>query len=230
MNTTAKKPCVSCGVSLNAGAQFCHACGTPQRAERKAIPLPLIVLTGFAIVVVVAIVAYNAGRSAASSDGGAPFASSMGGATAGAPDISSLSPREQADRLFEIVMTAHEQGDFDRVSQFASMALQAYDLLGPLDADAHYHVGLMSAITGDAPEALARVDSIRSTAPNHLLATMLRNSVAQMQGDSAMVAESQQKFLEDYETEMATDRLEYQLHERAIENFKARVEGTTGGM
>ena len=195
------------------------------------MPLPVFVLVGFVIVVVVAIVAYNAGRSAGSSSaGGAPLAPGMGGTPAGAPDISSLSPREQADRLFEIVMTAHEQGDFGRVSQFASMALQAYDLLGPLDADAHYHVGLMSAITGNAPEALARVDSIWSTAPNHLLATMLRNSVAQMEGDSAMVVESQQKFLEDYDTEITTDRLEYQLHERAIENFRARVEGTTGGM
>jgi hypothetical protein len=140
-----------------------------------------------------------------------------------------MSPREQADRLFDVVMTAHEQGDFGRVDQFASMALQAYGMLGPLDADAHYHVGLMSAITGDAAEARARIDSMRSVVPNHLLATMLSATVAQMESDAAAVSTAERKFLQDYDAEVATDRVEYQMHERAITNFKARVEAVEGG-
>lgn len=193
------------------------------------MPLSVLVLGAFAVVVVVAIVAYNAGRSAAPSaaSSGAPSSSSMG--AAGAPDISNLSPREQADRLFEVVMTAHENGDFARVDQFASMAVQAYGMLGPLDADAHYHVGLMSAITGDVTEARARVDSIRGAVPNHLLATMLTATVAQMESDSVAAAEAQQKFLRDYEAEIATSRVEYQMHDRAIANFKARSETPENG-
>ena len=229
MNTTAKKACTSCGASLSATAQFCHACGTQQGLERKTVPLPVLVLVGFAIVVVVAIVAYNAGRSASLGPGSVPAGSAMGSSAGGPPDISNMSPREQADRLFEVVMTAHEQGDFGRVDQFATMALQAYGMLGPLDADAHYHVGLMSAITGDASEARARIDSMRSAVPNHLLATMLSATVAQMESDSAAVSAAERKFMQDYEAEIGTSRVEYQMHERAITNFKARVEAVEGG-
>ncbi len=229
MNTTAKKSCTSCGTSLSATAQFCHACGVQQGAERKSVPLPALVLVGFALVVVVAIVAYNAGRSASSGPPGSPAGTAMGSTAGGPPDISNMSPREQADRLFDVVMTAHEQGDFGRVDQFASMALQAYGMLGPLDADAHYHVGLMSAITGDAAEARARIDSMRSVVPNHLLATMLSATVAQMESDAAAVSTAERKFLQDYDAEVATDRVEYQMHERAITNFKARVEAVEGG-
>ena len=126
-------------------------------------------------------------------------------------------------------MTAHEQGDFGRVDQFATMALQAYGMLGPLDADAHYHVGLMSAITGDASEARARIDSMRVAVPNHLLATMLSATVAQMESDSAAVAAAERKFMQDYDAEIAVSRIEYQMHERAITNFKTRVEAVEGG-
>jgi len=231
MNDTAKKPCTSCGASVNAGARFCHACGAQQGAQSKAMPLPALVLGAFAIVVVVAIVAYNAGRSAGPSSGavGVPSSSAMGTAPGAPPDISNMSPREQADRLFDVVMTAHENGDFAQVDQFASMALQAYGALGPLDADAHYHVGLMSAITGNVEQARARIDSMRSAVPNHLLATMLTATVAQMESDGGAVSEAQQKFLQDYDAEIATNRVEYQMHERAIANCKTRVEAPAGG-
>jgi hypothetical protein len=140
-----------------------------------------------------------------------------------------MSPREQADRLFELVMTAHEQGDFARVNQFTPMALQAYDMLGPLDADAHYHVGLMSAISGNIEETLARADSIVSAAPDHLFALMLRNSVAQLQGDSSTSKAAQQRFLQVYDAQMATGRQEYLLHSRALDAFRSQALGSTGG-
>ncbi len=140
-----------------------------------------------------------------------------------------MSPSEQADRLFELVMTAHEQGDFGRVNQFTPMAFQAYALLGPLDPDAHYHVGLMSAISGNVDEALARADSIATTVPDHLFALMLRNSVAQLQGDSAASDAAQQRFLALYDAQVATGREEYQLHSRALDSFRTQILGTTGG-
>lgn len=227
MNAAAKSPCTSCGAPLNQGARFCHACGAPQAVERKPLSIPLIAAIGFVVVVVVAIASYSAGRSAGSA--AAPRGSSFSSGGGAAPDISSLSPREQADRLFEVVMTAHEQADFARVSQFAPMALQAYGLLGTLDPDAHYHVGLMSAITGDIEGASAQVDSMRSVVPNHLLATMLSASVAQMQGDSVAGLEAERKFLRDFDAEVATNRVEYQLHDRAIQNFRTRAQASVTG-
>jgi hypothetical protein len=58
----------------------------------------------------------------------APFA---GGAAAGGPppDISSMSPRERFDRLYNRIMTAAENGDEETVTNFSPMALSAYTML-----------------------------------------------------------------------------------------------------
>jgi hypothetical protein len=182
-------------------------------------------------VVVVAVVAYSAGKSSGSAGApattaAAPFAGNAGGV---APDISNMTPREQADRLFNLVMTAHEQGDVARMTQFAPMAVSAYSALGQLDPDAHYHVGLISAITGDLDQALARADSMEAQVPGHLLASMLRNSVAQMQGDQEASRAAQRAFLEHYDAQITTGRQEYIDHQRSIEPFKTQAEANVGG-
>jgi hypothetical protein len=176
---------------------------------------------------VVAIAAYSVGRASA---GGAARTAGAPAASGGAPpDISSMTPLEQADRLFELVMTAHEQGDMARVNQFLPMAFQAYANLGTLNADQHYHIGLMNAISGHAADALARVDSIRATQPNHLLATMLRHSVAQLQGDSTAASAALRKFSGDYDAEMAKNLIEYQLHGNSLDAFREQARRAPGG-
>lgn len=226
MNATAKKPCSKCGASINASAQFCHACGAKQGAESKPLSPGLIGLVALAVVVVVAVIAYGVGKS--SNPGGAATSVAAGG-TGAMPDLSSMSPREQADRLFNRVMTAHEAGDVAQMNQFAPMALTAYDMLGPLDPDAHYHVGLVQAITGNAGGALARADSMDAQVPHHLLASMLRNSVAQMSGDAAASLAASRDFLEHYDEQIVTGRQEYIDHQRGIEMFKSDAESRVGG-
>jgi len=226
MNATAKKTCSNCGASINASAQFCHACGAKQGAEAKPLSPGLIGLVALAVVVVVAVIAYGVGRSSTP----AGTAASMPGGGAGElPDLSSMSPREQADRLFNRVMTAHEAGDVAQMNQFAPMALSAYTNLGSLDPDAHYHVGLMQAITGNAAGALARADSMDAQVPHHLLASMLRSSVAQMTGDTAAGLAASRDFLEHYDEQIVTGRQEYIDHQRGIEMFKSDAESRVGG-
>lgn len=226
MNATAKKTCSNCGASINAAAQFCHACGTKQGAESKPLSPGLIGLVALAVVVVVAVIAYGVGKS---SSPDSTAASVPGGGAGALPDISSMSPREQADRLFNRVMTAHEAGDIAQMNQFAPMALSAYTNLGALDPDAHYHVGLMQAITGDLPGALARADSMDAQVPHHLLAAMLRSSVAQMTGDTAAGLAASRAFLEHYDAQIVTGRQEYIDHQRGIEMFKSDAESRVGG-
>ena len=231
MTGTPPRTCVNCGAPLSAGAQFCHACGAPQRrAASRQPPLPWLVVGGLIVVIVVAIVSYSVGRSAGRTAvaGGATSAEAGMGA---APDISNMSPSEQAERLFELVMTAHEQGNVQRMNQFLPMALQAYEMLGTLNADQHYHVGLMDAISGNVQGALAQVDTIRTTEPDHLLATMLRYSVAQLQGDSAAAQAALRKFNQDYTGEMAKNLPEYgpDLHGRSIESFHTQAQSASGG-
>ncbi len=226
MADTTRRTCVSCGATLSGTARFCHACGAKQDAPQRSFPPLLLGLVALALVMLVAVVAYSVGRS---SQPAAATSAAPSGATGAAPDISNLSPREQADRLFNIVMSAHEQGDVARMNQFAPMAIQAYGLLNPLDPDGHYHVGLMSAVSGNQDEARARADSIEAAVPNHLLALMLRNSVAQMQGDEATSLAVHRKFLEVYDAEMAAQRQEYLDHQSGIAGFKAQAERRVGG-
>jgi hypothetical protein len=185
-------------------------------------------LLALAVVSVVAVFSYSVGKSAApqAAPGGAGAPLAGGGAP---PDISNMTPRQQADALFNRVMTAHETGDFAGVNQFGPMAINAYSMLGSLDPDAHYHVGLMSAITGGLDEAQARADSIDAQVPNHLLASMLRNSAAQMTGDDSAALAAKRAFLEHYDAEIVTGRQEYLDHQRSIESFKTQAEEAVRG-
>ena len=51
---------------------------------------------------------------------------SPGGASARAPDISALTPRERADRLYDRAMRASSEGKIDSSRFFGRMAVDAY--------------------------------------------------------------------------------------------------------
>ena len=150
-------------------------------------------------------------------------------AALGAPDISNMSPREQADGLFDVVMMALERGDTAQVGFHAPMALGAYRNLGTLDADAQYHVGLLRGALGDNDGMLAMADSLQAVFPGHLLATTLRKAVAEARGDSAAVLDAYRQFLNDYGNEASVSRQEYLLHQRTIDAFLAEARRATAG-
>jgi len=225
MNATTKKTCSQCGASINATAQFCHACGAKQGGESKPLSPGLIGLVALAVVVVVAVIAYGVGKSSGPGGEASPSAAAAMGAL---PDLSTMTPREQADRLFNRVMMAHESGDAAQMNQFAPMAISAYGMLGDLDPDAHYHVGLLQAITGNGAGALAEADSMDAQVPHNLLASMLRNTVAQMTGDQAASMAAMRDFLAHYDEQIVTGRQEYIDHQRGLEMFKADAESKVG--
>ncbi len=208
--------CSSCGEALNPGARFCHACGASSTgaagasAGSRTGTLPWVITGGVVVVVliVLAITQLNPGEEA-------PPAAGVGGP----PDISQMTPRQQADALFNRVMTAAENGDQQTVTGFSPMALEAYRLLGVLDIDARYHVGLINLVTGSHDVTLAQADSIAETAPNHLYAIILRAEVAEERGDQAALQAARQAFLDAYEAERASNRPEYAEHPRILERF-----------
>jgi hypothetical protein len=167
----------------------------------------------------VAVIAFQAGRSGAPQAGSPTAGAEAGGAGGGMPDLASMSPREQADRLFNRVMTAHEQGDQGSVDLFKPMAIQAYGMLGTLDPDAHYHVGVMQVVTGEVDDARARADSIEALVAGHLFAFMLRHSAARMENNEAAAREAYRGFLANYDGETAAGRQEYADHQRAVDSF-----------
>jgi hypothetical protein len=182
-------------------------------------------IAGAAVVVSILVFAMS-GRPA-----GPPRSGSMPATppTIGAPDISNMSPTEQADGLFEVVMMALENGDTAQVGFHAPMALGAYRNLGILDADAQYHVGLLRGALGDNDGMLAMADSLQAVVPGHLLAITLRKAAAEAQGDSAAVLHAYRQFLRYHGDEATTNRREYNLHQRSIDAFLAEARRATAG-
>jgi hypothetical protein len=150
--------------------------------------------------------------------------------TAGAPiaDISQMSPREAADRLFDRIVRAAEAGDTAQVMQFQPMALTAYGMLAEQDSDTRYHVGLIHSLAGNVAGARAQLDSLRAANPNHLLAAMLDFTLAQLAEDEQGRQRAYRAFVDAYEAEIATQKPEYAAHQQAIEAFLAAARRELG--
>lgn len=141
------------------------------------------------------------------------------------PDLSSMTPRQAADRLYNRIMMASEQGRPEEARQFVPMALAAYGQLARLDADAHYHLGRIHAVAGDFASIPKEIDAMRRLAPNHLLAAVLEHLVAEAAGDSEGMARAYATFAADYEAEMAAGRPEYGHHQITIDQFRIASHG-----
>lgn len=224
--------CPSCGAKIEPGARACRACGTAltvaPRQSIAQIVVPWIAIGIATMALVVAGVSFMERGNRA----GAPMASSSpqtSTAPTASTDLSSMTPREAADRLFNRIMTASERGDSEEATRFAPMALAAYDQLGTLDNDARYHVALIHLTTGDTQGARTQIDSIRQSAPNHLLALMVERDIAERSGDQDGVARAYKNFLDAYDAEVGAARPEYQDHWSGIQRFrKAAQESVTG--
>ena len=143
--------------------------------------------------------------------------------TASATTVTNITPAQAAEQLFNHVMTASERGDTAEAQRFAPMALEAYGQLRTLDNDAHYHVGLIHVTVGDIESAQAELDAIRRAVPDHLLGIMLEHAIGEAKGDEVGAAEAYARFLSAYDTEMLTDRGEYQGHRTGIDEFRSRA-------
>lgn len=231
--------CSTCGAPLTAGARFCHVCGTPMGAPRHAPAgqqqhlVPWIVAGVAVALLVVVFVARFGGPSPSvpAGDGRGGAAPAMPGAGSGgaaSTDLSSMTPREQADRLFDRVMTASENGNTQEVSFFGPMALQAYTMIGPLDTDARFHIGLIQASLSNAPGALAQADTIEKATPRHLFISLIRWEVANRTQDAAAMRRAYQQFLDHYDQEMASGKEEYNVHRRRLEQFRDEARGALG--
>jgi hypothetical protein len=147
--------------------------------------------------------------------GGAPDDQSAG---VRAPDISSLSPQERADRLYNRVMLLATQGKIDSVQFFAPMAVQSYLMLAPLNADQRYDLGRIGEVTGALPLAKAQADSILLENPNHLLGLILEARLATIAGDTTQLHSYERRLIAAQKTELAKKRDEYVRHQDDITN------------
>jgi hypothetical protein len=235
--------CAACRSSLTSGAKFCHRCGSavgaaPPWDARGSSTLPWAI----ASVALIALIALVAGRNfglgfnraapapqpeAAAGDqpvtGDAPFAgANAGGDTTGdgvvrAPDISSMSPGERADRLFDRVMRLKEEGKQDSVEFFAPMVMSAYQMIGTLNADQHYDLGRIGEVTGVNGLARAEADTILKTDPTHLLGLALAAHAATAANQPAAARQFYRRLLIAAPGETAKALPEYARHRNDID-------------
>jgi len=145
-----------------------------------------------------------------------------------APDISSLSPQERADRLYNRVMLLASQGKVDSVQFFAPMALTAYQMLSPLSADQRYDMGRIGEVAGALPLAKAQADTILRDNPNHLLGLILEARLATLVGDTTQLHSFERRLMAAGKTELAKKRAEYSRHQDDIVNALQQARKSLG--
>ncbi len=224
--------CANCRAALTPGARFCHRCGTPAGARTAAAPLreggnalPWAV-AGIALLALVALVAGQRFGRAAQAFSAPPAAVPPGMGAQRAPDISSLSPAERAERLYDRIMGAAERGRVDTVRFFMPMALQAYQALGALNADQRYDLGRLGEVAGDAAIAGAQADTILRAQPQHLLGLILASKAAGLRGDDRAARDYLQRLVRAERVERAKQLPEYLLHQNDIDVALKDARGT----
>lgn len=245
--------CPSCGAETDEGAYFCTECGEPLR-EKPSKPVSAYlpwVLSGLALVVFAVAVTLFVQDQATTRQGDAPMTGgvitggggsagentpAMGGGASGdqampsAQELSQMSPREAADRLFNRAMQAREAGG-ERAPFFAQMGVQAYQRVPPseVSADVRFHVGLLQLVRDDPVAARAEADTILDGEPGHLLGLYLAAEAAEAAGDPGEATELRTRLREGVAATDLSSRPEYDAHRRLLEDVGEADEAGAGG-
>lgn len=198
-----------------------RAAGGSERGLGSALPWAV------AAIALVALIALVAGQRFARSNASVAPPSEVATTTAqggAAPvDISQMSPEERAERLYDRVMALNEHGRGDSVRFFAPMAMQAYSMLGRLNADQRYDLGRIAAVAGEDQIAKAQSDSILASQPQHLLGLLLAADAAHLRGDRGAENTYLRRFVTAEPAERAKQLPEYVQHISEIDARLARA-------
>lgn len=253
----AKRHCTECGSPADPGSRFCTTCGTPvagaggaatntgatPRAGAQAAAAGAAGangtrestlgwwLAGAMLIGLMAVVAYPILRqdevALVPPTTGAPFSGAGG---AGAVDLSSMTPRQAADQLFERVMRTASAGDSASVAFFVPMAIQAYANAEPLDADGLFHLSTLERTAGDFATAIVTADRGLEIMPDHLLVLYAKGEAQMELADTAGARETFQTLLDVWAVERASGNEDYQAHINMLPEIQTRaLEVVNGG-
>lgn len=215
--------CPNCGEKSESGDRFCRKCGAALSPDAKVNGgmRGLTGLRAFGIAVIALAIFYailNYGGGGSSGTDAVP-SERINITDVGAPSggISrAVTPRDNADALFDQAMFAYETGDSAAAQQFIPMAIAAYQGLAGLDPDAHYHLALMYLASNRPEDALAETEIILTAVPDHLLGLSATARAYDLMGRADLASEYYQRFLDTHTPDVATSRPEYISHANAL--------------
>jgi hypothetical protein len=225
--------CNQCGAKAAPAATFCNQCGSkidgagPGRRSAAAavvggqnLPWWIAGVTMFVLIVVLGVRMVQPGPP------GAPVATgTAGGTLAGpAPDISGMTPRQQADALFNRVMGAAERGDSTEARAFLPMAIAAHDRARPLDHDGLYHLAVLNETAGNLDAAVGTAEEILAAEPNHVLALGVAAQASIELGKAAEAEGYYRRLLEAYPQEQQRPLPEYEGHVTSMQMARSAAE------
>lgn len=248
--------CRECGNALPPGARFCNQCGATAAAGAEGAPahahgtsrwpawLPWSVAGGALVLALAAFLVPRGGDPQPAPAGSTAMSgSALNGPTGGtapppamAPagnpagvDLSSMTPREAADRLFNRVMQSVSSGDTAQARTFLPMAIAAYGRVGQLDTDGRYHLAVLHLANNDPQSARAEANAILAVEPRHLFGLITAAEAETKLGNRARARDLYQRFLSSFETERTRDLLEYRDHQQALEPMRQEAQRAVGG-
>lgn len=242
--------CHGCGAKVAAGNRFCTSCGTPVGAptargartrakdagvgggpQKRGGDAGWWIAGGFLaiVLVVVGLRVLMDSEEDTLPAGSFRGSGSVGGAP---PDLTSMTPREAADRLFNRVMTAAAREDAAEANSFLPMAIDAYGLAQPLDDDGLFHLALLQRAAGEHEESLAAALEGLQENPDHLLNLSAAAEASLQLGEVDAGREYYQRVLDAWEGEVAAGREEYEEHGPLLplirEDAEAFISGGSG--
>ncbi len=136
--------------------------------------------------------------------------------------------RTNADRLFNRIMLAAEQGNQAEVDQFMPMAVQAYGMVEDLDEDGLFHLALLHLTADDPADARRTAQRILDTAPNHILGLAVAAQAAAAEGDTIAARALYERMLENYAAEAAKPLPEYVDHQQILPTYRQEARDFLG--
>ena len=135
-----------------------------------------------------------------------------------------MTPREQADRLFDRVMRYVSAGDSASAQAFLPMALAAYDLARPLDHDGLFHLSLLNRAAKNLDAALGGAEEVLAAEPNHVLALSAAAEAAIELGRLEAAEGYYRRLVEAYPREATRELPEYVGHANLMESARIAAE------
>ena len=225
-------PCPKCNASSEAGDRFCNQCGAGLPTAAKSGSGLSSIHPAWAVVGILAtalIVVLALQRTGGREINMAPPPAAAGQGSP--PDLSTMTPREAADRLFERVMRAVDGGNQAEAVQFLPMAISAYDRIGTLTLDDRFHLSLLHAAGGDGAQALAVAEAGLAERDTHLLLLAAAAEAAVVSGDSAQAQTYYQSFVDNWDSEKAAALPEYApgVHGELLDTLRGEAESFLAG-